>query len=147
LVNTRLKKDDDGDPWISPSTAYAWMLRCGAKRSKGGKGYYTDLHERDDVKAYRVVYLHANWELNWRTAIWIQLTQEEYEREVTADEKMQVEKPFFFAVDPGEISGRLCAIRGDARRGVLRPVRGHFVARSRHDVGAMEPRDRLRAGS
>jgi hypothetical protein len=82
LINT-LNKDVDDNPYISRTTAYLWMLRCGARRSKGGKGYYTDLHERDDVKAYRVEYLHANRELGWRTAMWIQLTLEEYEREVT----------------------------------------------------------------
>jgi len=31
--------------------------------------------------------------------MWIHLTLEEYEREVTADEKMEVEKPFFFELD------------------------------------------------
>jgi len=60
LIHSRLNKNEEGEFCISTSTAYAWMDRCSARRRVHRDGYYTDLHERDDVKAYRVQYLYAN---------------------------------------------------------------------------------------
>lgn len=42
---------------ISESTAKRWMIKAGYRLREYKKGVYMDGHERDDVKAYRKVYL------------------------------------------------------------------------------------------
>lgn len=84
--------------------AFRGLLRCGARRREHRPGYYTNLHERDDFKAYRLEYLHANRELGWRTAMWVQLTVDEYRGKVKTDERLQVEMPFFSWREDGEAS-------------------------------------------
>ena len=100
LINRTLRRDDDDDAprTISRETARRWMERCGAVYETRRAGYYTDLHEREDVVKMRLEYLHVNRELGWRTATWFQLEIDAYIRirEAQGDAWRDVEKPFFF---------------------------------------------------
>ena len=100
LIKRTLRRNDDDDspPQISRETARRWMLRCGAVYTRRKAGYYTDLHEREDVVQMRLDYLHVNRDLGWRTALWVQLEIGVYARmrEAHGDAWRDVEKPFFF---------------------------------------------------
>ena len=100
LIKRTLRRNDDDDspPQISRETARRWMIRCGAVFTRRKAGYYTDLHEREDVVQMRLDYLHVNHDLGWRTALWVQLEIGVYARmrEAHRDAWRDVEKPFFF---------------------------------------------------
>ena len=108
IMQRTLSLNDDGSSFtISKSTAHGWMVRCGAKRQPHKKGYYTDVHEREDVIADRIEYLKVNQDLNWRTSMWVVLTSGEFERLHAEKEDEQdaswAEKPFFFMRDDCQV--------------------------------------------
>ena len=69
LIEQTLVANEDKSYTIGATTAHNWMLRAGASREWYRQGYYTDVHEREDVIAMRIEYLKMNRELGWRQGV------------------------------------------------------------------------------
>ena len=73
-IERTVKPQEDGSYKICRDTARVWMKRAGALRGWYKPGYYTDVHEREDVILDRIEYLKLNRHLAWRTALWVVMT-------------------------------------------------------------------------
>jgi hypothetical protein len=72
-IERTLRDGGDFTFTISHTTAHAWMLRAGAERGWFKPGYYTDIHEREDVVLSRVRYLEFDRELSLRDKLWVSM--------------------------------------------------------------------------
>jgi hypothetical protein len=61
-------------------TIHRWMRFIGFKRDRYRKGFYVDAHERPDVIASRIEYCIELFQLEIRSAVWVQLTAERVEQ-------------------------------------------------------------------
>ena len=97
FVKSKFPEGEGGHRRVSRRTAHAWMKKCGAKRVWHKPSFYTDMHERDDVKAYRREYLARSAELDLRTPVWLTFEIDQY-NDMREKEKSfeDVEHPFFY---------------------------------------------------
>jgi len=106
LVTKRLARSD-GSVQVARSTAHVWMKRLGADREwfKGG-GFYTDLHENEEVIAYRREYLKRVTELELRVEAWHIVPVEKFRKirsgvdsKTGVVEDIKIDAPLFFTYD------------------------------------------------
>lgn len=105
LVQKRLKLND-GSAGVARSTAHAWMKRLGADRQWYHGDFYTDIHEKPEVVAYRKVYLERSTELELRVKAWHIVPIEEFrtirsgvDAKAGVVEDIKIDAPFFFRYD------------------------------------------------
>ena len=93
LLDKMLAKKEDGSYIISRTAAWDWMRKAGAERAWHKQGSYTDVHEKPEVHAARVVYLVLCAALQLREKTWVHLPKKEYEAMVEAhNEKAATKK-------------------------------------------------------
>jgi len=94
LLEQILAKNDDGTYTISRTAAHNWMTRAGAERAWHKQGTYTDVHEKPEVHAARVVYPVLCAALQLREKTWVHLPKKEYEDMVDAHNEKAVKTNF-----------------------------------------------------
>ena len=58
---------------VSSSTVHSWMIKLGCNFDRAKQSYYTDAHERSDVKEYRRVYIDRRRFYQLRQPCWVQM--------------------------------------------------------------------------
>ena len=96
FVMSKFPEGEGGHRRVSRSTAHAWMKKCGAERVWHKPSFYTDMHERDDVNAYRREYLARSAELDLRTPVWLTFGIDQYNDMREKESFKDVEAPFFY---------------------------------------------------
>jgi len=96
-IGNRNEVEEENRYKISRSTAHSWLVACGARWIQEAKmSYYTDMHERPDVIDDRIKYLIKNYNIMFRTAVWIVISIEKYNK-LSSDENWEdCEQPYFF---------------------------------------------------